>query len=113
VERRSYRAATFAAVYKGYGTAHRTVEERPADPVPKMIRNASTKLTKEIGYGDGYVYAPHTEEGVGGIDCLPESREGTRFYEPKGDGFEAELKARLERWRGVRATVKRRGPGPG
>jgi len=97
------------AVYEGYGTARRTVEERPADPVPKVIRNASTKLMKEIGYGDGYVYAPHTEEGVGGIDCLPESLQGTRFYEPKGNGFEAELKARLERWRGLRETVKRRG----
>ena len=96
------------AVYDGYKAARRTVEERPADPVPKVIRNASTKLMKEIGYGDGYVYAPHTEEGVGGIDCLPESLQGTRFYEPKGKGFEAELKSRLERWRGVRETVKRR-----
>jgi putative ATPase len=97
------------AVYEGYKAVRRTVEERPADPVPKAIRNASTKLMKEIGYGDGYVYAPHTEEGVGGIDCLPESLQGTRFYEPKGNGFEAELKSRLERWRGVRERVKGRG----
>jgi putative ATPase len=97
------------AVYEGYKAARRTVEERPADPVPKAIRNAPTKLMKEIGYGDGYVYAPHTEEGVGGIDCLPESLQGTKFYEPKGNGFEAELKSRLERWRGVRERVKGRG----
>jgi putative ATPase len=94
------------AVYEGYKAVRRTVEERPADPVPKAIRNAPTKLMKEIGYGDGYVYAPHTEEGVGGIDCLPESLQGTKFYEPKGSGFEAELKSRLERWREVRETVK-------
>ena len=96
------------AVYEGYGAVRRTVEERPADPVPKVIRNAPTGLMKELGYGHGYIYAPHTEEGIGGLDCLPESLQGTRFYEPKGEGFEAELKARLERWRGLREEVKAR-----
>ena len=90
------------AVYDGYKSARRTVEERPADPVPMAIRNAPTRLMKDVGYGAGYVYAPHTEEGVGGIDCLPESLQGTRFYEPKGEGFEGELRARLERARALR-----------
>ena len=84
------------ALYDGYKAARRTVEERPADPVPLAIRNAPTRLMKDMGYGAGYVYAPHTEEGVGGLDCLPESLQGTRFYEPKGEGFEAKLRARLE-----------------
>ena len=96
------------AVYEGYKAARRTVEERPADPVPLAIRNAPTGLMKELGYGAGYVYAPHTEEGVGGLDCLPESLQGTRFYEPKGEGAEAELKERLERFRGLRDEVKRK-----
>jgi putative ATPase len=96
------------ALYDGYKAARRTVEERPADPVPMAIRNAPTRLMKEVGYGAGYVYAPHTEEGVGGIDCLPESLQGTRFYEPKGDGFEAELRARLESFRALRDEVKRK-----
>jgi putative ATPase len=99
------------AVYEGYGAARRTVEERPADPVPKVIRNAPTGLMKELGYGAGYVYAPHTEEGVGGIDCLPEALQGTRFYAPKGEGFETGLKARLERFRGLRASVKAKSGG--
>jgi putative ATPase len=94
------------ALYDGYKAARRTVEERPADPVPMAIRNAPTRLMKEVGYGSGYVYAPHTEEGVGGIDCLPESLQGTRFYEPKGDGFEAKLKARMEHFRALRDEVK-------
>ena len=94
-------------VYRAWGNARRTVEERPADPVPLVIRNAPTRLMKQVGYGAGYVYAPDTEEGVGGLDCLPESLQGTRFYEPKGEGFEAELKARMERFRGVRERVKR------
>jgi putative ATPase len=96
------------ALYDGYKAARRTVEERPADPVPLAIRNAPTRLMKEIGYGTGYVYAPHTEEGVGGIDCLPESLQGTRFYEPKGEGFEAKLKERLERYRGLREEAKKK-----
>lgn len=95
------------AAYEGYKAARRTVEERPADPVPMAIRNAPTRLMKDVGYGAGYVYAPHTEEGVGGLDCLPESLQGTHFYEPKGEGFEAELRERLERFRALREDVKR------
>lgn len=96
------------AVYEAYKATRRTVEERPADPVPMAIRNAPTKLMKGLGYGKDYVYAPHTEEGVGGLDCLPESLQGTRFYEPKGDGFEAKLKERLQRFRALREEVKAR-----
>ncbi len=95
------------AVYAGFGAAQHTVEERPADPVPMSIRNASTRLMKGLGYGAGYVYAHATEEGVGGIDCLPESLAGTRFYEPRGRGFEEALKARLEEVRALRAGVRR------
>jgi len=98
------------AVYDGYKAARRTVEERPADPVPLAIRNAPTGLMKELGYGAGYIYAPHTEEGVGGLDCLPESLQGTRFYEPKGEGHEAKLKARLEGFRALRDEVKKKRP---
>jgi putative ATPase len=96
------------ALYDGYKSARRTVEERPADPVPMAIRNAPTRLMKDVGYGAGYVYAPHTEEGVGGLDCLPESLQGTRFYEPKGEGFEGELRARLESVRALREEVKQK-----
>ncbi|HTQ79679.1 MAG TPA: replication-associated recombination protein A, partial [Thermoanaerobaculia bacterium] len=96
------------AVYTGYGQARRTVEERPADPVPMAIRNAPTRLMKGLGYGSGYVYAHDTEEGTAGLDCLPEAIAGTSFYEPKGEGFEAELKARRERIRALRQKAKGR-----
>ena len=99
------------ALYAGYKHARRTVEERPADPVPKVIRNAPTSLMKDQGYGSGYVYAHHVEEGVGGIDCLPEALRGERFYEPKERGFEAELKERLTRFRALREQVKGRREG--
>jgi putative ATPase len=94
------------AVYAGYTAARTTVEERPADPVPLAIRNAPTRLMERLGYGAGYVYAHATEEGVGGLDCLPDSLAGTRFYEPKGRGFEEALNSRLERFRALREEVK-------
>ncbi len=94
------------AVYVGYKEARRTVEERPADPVPMAIRNASTRLMKGLGYGSGYVYAHDTEEGTAGLDCLPEALAGTELYVPKGEGFEAELKKRREEIRGRRARAK-------
>jgi putative ATPase len=96
------------AVYRAYGEARSTVEERPADPVPPALRNAPTGLMRHLGYGRGYVYAPSTEEGVGGLDCLPDSLQGTRFYHPGDEGFEAELAARLERFRALRAAARER-----
>ncbi|HEX5759337.1 MAG TPA: replication-associated recombination protein A [Thermoanaerobaculia bacterium] len=96
------------AVYAAYGEARRTVEERPADPVPMAIRNAPTRLMKGLGYGAGYVYAHDTEEGVGGLDCLPESLHGTRFYHPKERGFEAELGKRLAAFRALRDKAQGR-----
>ena len=64
------------------GAARRAVAERPAEPVPLAIRNAPTPLMKELGYGRDYVYAPDTEEGMGGLECLPDALAGTRFYQP-------------------------------
>ncbi len=95
------------AVYRAWGEARRAVEERPAEPVPMEIRNAVTKLMGEIGYGKGYVYAPDTEAGVGGLECLPESLRGSHFYEPQGQGFEARLKERLREIEALRRAARR------
>ncbi len=94
------------AVYAATGRVRKTIEERPAEPVPPVIRNAPTRLMAGLGYGKGYVYAPETEEGVGGLDCLPEALQGTRFYQPKGEGFEARLKERMEKIRALREVVR-------
>ena len=101
------------AAYRGWGEARRTVEERPADPVPMAIRNAPTRLMKETGYGAGYVYAHDTEEGVGGIECLPESLRGTRFYRPVERGFEREMVKRLDHFRRLRTEARARREGGG
>ncbi len=94
------------AVYRAYKAARTTIEKRPADPVPKVIRNRPTRLMKDEGYGRGYVYAHDTDEGVGGLDCLPEALGGTRFYEPRGEGFERELVLRLEKFSRLRASAR-------
>ena len=96
------------AVYKAFGAARKTVAERPADPVPKVIRNAPTRLMGDLGYGAGYVYAHDTEEGVGGLDCLPDALQGTIFYQPTGRGIEQRIKERLEGIRRQRKQARRR-----
>ena len=61
-----------------------------------VIRNAVTKLMRQVGYGRGYRYAHSEPEGVGGIECLPDVLRGRRYYRPRASGEEAELARRLE-----------------
>ncbi len=84
------------ALYVAESEAKTDVAEKPAEPVPPVIRNAVTRLMKEVGYGLGYRYAHAEPEGVGGIECLPESLRGRRYYRPRASGEEAELSRRLE-----------------
>jgi putative ATPase len=84
------------ALYEAESEVKRDVAEKPAEPVPAVIRNAVTKLMKDVGYGKGYRYAPAEAEGVGGIECLPDSLKGQRYYRPRASGEEAELAKRLE-----------------
>jgi putative ATPase len=84
------------SLYVAENEAKADVTEKPAEPVPAVIRNAVTRLMKDVGYGKGYRYAHSEPEGVGGIECLPESLKGRRYYRPNGAGEEAELAQRLE-----------------
>ena len=84
------------ALYVAEGEAKKDVAEKPAEPVPLVIRNAVTGLMGDVGYGRGYRYAHDEPEGVGGIECLPDRLRGTRYYRPGGSGEEAALAKRLE-----------------
>jgi putative ATPase len=87
------------AVYGAWGAALAAAREHPAEPVPLHIRNAPTKLMKEIGYGDGYRY-DHAEGGhAAGQEYLPDALRGTRWYEPGSSGYEKTIAERLEWWR--------------
>jgi len=95
------------SVYRAWGAARAAVADRPAEPVPHVIRNAATGLMKQLGYGRDYVYAPDTDEGVAGLDCLPDALQGTVFYEPTENGFELRLQERLADFRAKRARARR------
>jgi len=67
-----------------------------AEPVPLIIRNAPTKLMKELNYGKGYQYAHDTKDKLTTMQCLPDSLEGRVYYDPTEQGNETKFKARLE-----------------
>ncbi len=90
------------AVCKALGAARRAAKETGSLMPPAHIRNAPTKLMKQLGYGQGYAYDHDAEGGFSGQDYFPEGMERRRFYDPKGDGAEAKIKARLEQWAAIR-----------
>jgi len=90
------------ASYAAIGRALDDVRRGPVAEVPLHLRNAATGLMKEEGYGAGYRYA-HDDEPEGMNDrYLPEELAGRIYYEPKKSGSEAEIQARLSRWREAR-----------
>jgi len=98
------------ALYVAYGRAARAVTERPPYPVPLQIRNAPTRLMREFGYGEGYVYAHDTEEKVADMECLPPEMAGERFYEPSEEGWEKRIRERLAELAERRKRARRRPP---
>jgi putative ATPase len=93
------------AAYVAFGAARRMAKETGSLMPPAHIRNAPTRLMKQLGYGKGYKYDPDTEEGFSGQDYFPEGAERRVFYAPRGEGAEARVKERLERW----ASLRRKG----
>jgi len=91
-------------VYEAWGKALAAAREHPAEPVPLHIRNAPTRLMKELGYGEGYRYDPHEREGLAaGQEYLPEVLRGAKWYEPTDGGFEKTVRERLAWWARLRA----------
>jgi putative ATPase len=90
------------AVYAGYGEAVREVRQGDNPPVPLHIRNAPTRLMKDLGYGSGYQYAHDFDDQTAAMECLPEALAGRRFYEPKEVGAEGGMRERLEKMRKAR-----------
>ncbi len=83
------------ALYVAYGRAKRDALTMLAEPVPLVIRNAPTKLMKELDYGKGYKYAHDEEDKLTTMQCLPDSLLGREYYTPTEEGTEAKFKARL------------------
>ena len=90
------------AMEVAYMQAAEDANKQIAEPVPMNIRNAPTGLMKDLGYGDGYIYAHDTEDKIADMECLPESLRGKEYYHPGDQGFEPRFKERYEaikKWR--------------
>ena len=89
-------------LYRGWGEALAKARETPAAPVPLHLRNAPTRLMKELGHGEGYLYDPDQPGGVSRQQYLPDVVAGAAFYRPGDVGWEAVAKERLAKWREAR-----------
>ena len=87
------------SLYVGYGKVKEAIHKKGYLPVPLHIRNAPTKLMKELDYGKDYKYAHDFEEGYVPQEYLPDEIRGELFYQPKGVGFEKTIRERLNYWR--------------
>jgi putative ATPase len=90
------------AVYVAFKEAMAAAKQTGSLSPPMHIRNAPTRLMKDLGYGKGYAYDHDVEGGFSGQSYFPDEMERKQFYRPKGEGNEAKIKDRLERWAAMR-----------
>ena len=96
------------AAYMAYNKARAAIREGGTLEVPMHLRNAPTKLMKDLGYGKGYQY-DHDAEGGIALDqqCLPDALAGSVFYQPVERGLEIQLKEKLDALRSSRSRARR------
>jgi putative ATPase len=92
------------SVYTAYGAVQAEIEQTRQEPVPLHLRNATTRLMKELDYGKGYRYAHDEADKVADMDCLPDSLKGRSYYKPTQEGREKLLAQRMEEIRKIRAA---------
>jgi putative ATPase len=94
------------ASYKAMLAAAADVEARGALPVPMHLRNAPTGLMKNIGYGKDYKYAHNYDEHVVGQQHLPDELASKKYYHPSDNGYEKQIKERLQHWSERKKTTR-------
>lgn len=100
------------SLYAAMNEVRRDIREKEAPPPPLHIRNAPTRLMKELGYGKGYQY-DHDEPGhVSAQSYLPEALEGRTYYRPGEYGFEKDMRKRLAYWERMRRCAREKEPPP-
>ncbi|MCI0418807.1 MAG: replication-associated recombination protein A [Acidobacteria bacterium] len=87
------------ALYRAYGAVVQDVKNTLAEPVPLHLRNAPTKLMKELDYGKGYQYAHDFQDKLTDMSCLPKALEQRVYFAPSEEGFERAIQERLTSWR--------------
>jgi putative ATPase len=102
-------AAKSNAAYVAYNEARSLVQSDKSRPVPEHLRNAPTKLMKELGYGRSYRYA-HDEEDAyaAGENYFPEGMENTSFYRPTSRGLEGKIAEKLAQLRALDLEAKKK-----
>ena len=96
------------AVYTAYNDAAADAHREAAEPVPLHLRNAPTKLMKDLNYGKDYQYAHEEPFAIADMECLPPSLAGKKYYNPTDRGFEKEIKRRLEGWEKVKEERRKK-----
>ncbi len=94
------------AVYTAFGAVQQDIEQTRQEPVPLHLRNAPTKLMKDLGYAEGYRYAHDEENKIADMDCLHDSLKGRRYYHPTQEGREKQLALRLEEIRRIKSSKR-------
>jgi putative ATPase len=89
--------------------AMNAARDHPGEPVPFHIRNAPTKLMKELGYGKGYEYAHNAAEAYIPQEYLPDALRDAELYSPGRFGFEKEIAKRMAWWADLRARAQAEG----
>ena len=87
------------STYSAFRMVNAAIKKTGALPVPLHIRNAPTRLMKDLGYGKNYKYAHNYEDAIVPQEYLPEKLSGRHFYVPTNRGFEKTIKERLDKWR--------------
>src|SRR5687767_7248846 len=96
------------AVYTAYNAAAADAHTQAAEPVPLHLRNAPTKLMKQLDYGKGYQYAHEERDAIADMECLPPSLAGRKYYRPTDRGFEKEIKRRLDGWENIKKERRKK-----
>ena len=97
------------SLYVAYGIVKARISDTGTLAVPLHIRNAPTRLMKDIGYGKGYQYAHEFEDAYVPQDYLPDELMGEVYYRPTARGHEKVIKDRIEKWRKLRESTHERG----
>jgi putative ATPase len=95
------------AAYTAMGAAMRAAKESGSLMPPMHAVNAPTRLMRDLGYSEGYIYDPNTEEGFSGLNYFPDHLPREQFYAPFETGFEREIKKRLDYWEKLRQAKQK------
>ena len=93
------------ALYQAYGRVEKDIADGHIYPVPLEIRNAPTKLMKDLHYGENYQYAHNTKEKTTDLQCLPDQLKDRDYYKPTHQGQEEKIAQRLHNWKQLRKNL--------